>query len=149
MSFIGVDITGIDTLNARLKKLPKEAQNQGVETANAYIVNLMRTYPPKPNAPFVWSSEKQRRAVMAKYRSGEAGGRTQELSRGWKVVGGGMKQIVANEVPYAVFVQDEGQIIGHKTNAWQTIAQVIKAKEKGILQKFEEGVRKAIKKLGL
>jgi len=149
MSFIGVDITSITTLNARLKKLPREAQDQGVETANAYIVNLMRTYPAKSSAPFVWSSDRQRKAVMAKYRSGEAGGRTQALRTGWKVVGSGMKQIVANEVPYAIYVQGEGQIVGHTSNGWQTTAQIIKSKSKGILQKFEEGVRKAIRKLGL
>ena len=148
-NFIGVDITGIETINNRLKKLPNEARNQGVETADAYIVNLMRAYPPKPTGRFVWSSDKQRKAVMAKLRGAGFPGRSQELSRGWKVVGKGWKQIVANEVPYAVFVQGESQIVGHRTNSWKTITQVMKKNERKILQKFEEGVRKAIKKLGL
>lgn len=149
--FVAVDITGIETLNQRLKKLPDEARNQGVETADEHIVNLMRTYPPHSSEPFQWSSDKQRRFVMAKLR--ESGQtfytRTQTLSQGWKTVGSGYKQIVANEVDYVQYVQGNGQIQGHKARGWNTIMQVIKANEKRILQKFEEGVRKAIRKLGL
>lgn len=148
-NFIGIDVQGIATIQNRLSKLPQEAKDLGVETANEYIVNIMREYPPKPTAPFVWSSDKQRKYVMAKIREGGYTGRTQQLRNAWKTVGEGYKQIVANETPYAQFVQDENQIIGHTTNGWSTIASNMKAKGSEILKRFDAGVKKAIKKLGL
>lgn len=148
-SFIGIDIQGIPTINSRLEKLPKEARDAGVEAANEYIVNVMKIEPPVPNKPFVWSSDKQRRYVMAKIKEGGYTGRTQELRNAWKTVGSGYNQIVANETPYAQFVQGENQIIGHKTNNWKTIEDNLKLKGKEILRKFEAGVKTAIRKLKL
>jgi len=148
-SFVGIDIQGITTLNERLKRLPKEAKDAGVESANEYIVNIMKVEPPKPNRPFVWSSDKQRRYVMAKIREGGYTGRTQQLRNAWKTVGTGYNQIVANETPYAEFVQGDNQIIGHKTNNWQTTTDNLKAKGKEILKKFDAGVKRALKKLKL
>jgi hypothetical protein len=146
--FIAIDISGIPAIQERLKKLPKEAMDAGVETANEYLVNVMKQYPPKSNAPFVWSSDKQRRYVMMKIKEGGYLGRTQELRNNWKTVGEGYKQMVANESPYAQFVQGDNQIIGHKTNSWSTIDNVIK-KNKEWLKKFEAGVKKALHKLKL
>jgi len=148
-SLIGIDIQGIATIQNRLNKLPGLAKDMGVEAANEYIVNLMKVEPPVPNKPFVWSSEKQRRYVMAKISRGEWTGRTQGLRKGWKPVGKGYKQIVVNEVPSAQFVQGDNQIIGHKTNNWQTIEMNLKNKGKEILKKFEGGVKSALKKLKL
>lgn len=147
--FIGIDISGVTTISERLKRLPKEARDAGVESANEYIVNIMQTYPPKPRAPFVWSSDKQRKYVMAKIREGGYIGRTQELRNAWKTVGTGYNQMVVNETPYAQYVQGDNQIIGHTTNGWQTIAMNLKSRGKDILKKFEAGVRSAIKKLKL
>jgi len=148
-SFVGIDIQGITTLNERLKRLPKEAKDAGVEAANEYIVDIMKIEPPKPTRPFVWSSDKQRKYVMAKIREGGYTGRTQQLRNAWKTVGSGYNQIVANETPYAEFVQGDNQIIGHKTNDWKTTTDNLKAKGKEILKKFEGGVKRALKKLRL
>jgi hypothetical protein len=147
--FIGVDISGITTISERLKKLPKEARDAGVEAANEYIINIMQQYPPKPSAPFVWSSEKQRRYVMMKIKKDGYKGRTQALRNAWKTVGKGYNQIVANESQYAQYVQGDNQIIGHKTNNWKTIESNLKTKGKDILKKFEGGVKSALKKLKL
>jgi hypothetical protein len=148
-SFIGIDIQGITTLSERLKKLPKEARDLGTESANEYIVSAMQVQPSKPTKPFQWSSEKQRRYVMMLINKGGYRGRTQELRNAWKTVGKGYNQIVANETPYAQFVQDTNQIIGHKANGWQTVNQVLKTRAKEILAKFDSGVKKALKKLNL
>lgn len=148
-NFIGIDISGVTTISERLKKLPKEARDAGVESANEYIVNMMQEYPPKPTRPFVWSSDKQRRYVMAKIREGGYIGRTQQLRNAWKTVGNGYNQMVVNETPYADYVQGESQIIGHATNGWQTISNKLKQRGKEILKKFEGGVKSAIKKLRL
>ena len=148
-NFIGVDISGITTISERLKKLPKEARDAGVEAANEYIVDVMKVQPPKPNKPFVWSSDKQRKYVMAKLRREGFPGRSQNLRNGWKPVGKGYNQIVVNEIDYSQYVQGDNQIIGHKTNNWKTIADNLKEKGNNILKKFEGGVKKAIKKLRL
>ena len=147
--FIGIDIQGITTLNERLKKLPKEARDLGTESANEYIVDAMQVQPPVPNKPFQWSSDKQRKFVMMQISKGQWNGRTQELRKGWKPVGKGYNQIVVNEVPSSVFVQGDQQIKGHKANGWQTTAQVLKTRAKEILNRFDGGVKKALKKLKL
>jgi len=148
-NFIGIDISGITTISERLKRLPKEARDAGVEAANEYIVNSMQTYPPKSSKPFVWSSDKQRKYVMMKMKQAGFPGRSQELRQGWRAVGKGYNQIVVNEKEYAQFVQGDNQIIGHRANNWQTITMVLKNKGKDILKKFEGGVKSAIKKLHL
>lgn len=148
-NFIGIDISGVTTIQERLKRLPKLAKDMGVETANEYIVDVMKTYPPKPTRPFVWSSDKQRRYVMMKMKQAGFPGRSQALRNGWKAVGKGYNQIVANEEPHAEFVQGDKQIIGHFTNNWQTVAMKLKYNGKEILKKFDAGVKKALKMLKL
>lgn len=149
MPDIFISISGFETIYQRLMKLPREAQDMGVEEANEYMVNMMRVYPPKSRAPFVWSSDKQRRFVMAKIRSGEWTGRTQALANSWKTVGKGYHQTVESDSAYASYVQDRYQIVGHKSNGWQTINQLLNTNGKKILAKFDAGVKRAIKKLKL
>lgn len=151
--FIGIDITGIETLKQRLLKLPREAQDAGVEEANKYLVEKMRAYPPKatPGTPFIWASDRQRKAVMAKLR--EQGGppyqRTQELRNGWKTVGSGYQQIIANETPYADYVMGQYQQPGHQARGWQVIGTILQSNARKVLEKFDAGVKKAIRKLKL
>lgn len=146
-----INISGMDTVMNRLKKLPKEARDKGVEEANKYMVNTMQKYPPKSSEPFQWTSEKQRRAVMAKlHESGQTHyTRTQELRIGWTTKGKGAEQIVENAVPYTQFVQDRNQIQGHAARGWMTVNTMLNSKGKEILKRFDGGVKKAIKKLGL
>ena len=148
-SFIAIDIQGVTTIQERLKKLPDMAKDMGVESANEYIVNAMQVQPPKPSRPFQWSSDKQRKYVMDKIRNGEWSGRTQELRNGWKTIGSGWKQMVVNETPYAEFVQGDNRIIGHTANGWKNTEDIKKEKGKTILEKFEAGVKRALKKLKL
>jgi len=146
-----ISISGMETILQRLRKLPKEAGDAGVEDANKYMLNVMRKYPSQSGGKFIWSSEKQRRFVMAKLREQGGGGykRSQTLSRGWKLEGKGQGQILRNDVPYVTYVQDRGQIIGHAARGWVTVNAMLREKGKAILQKFEVGVKKAIRKLGL
>jgi hypothetical protein len=146
---VKIYITGYDTLWERMKRLPKEACNAAVEEANKYIVNQMQVQPPKPTQPFVWTSDKQRRYVMAKISEGGYTGRTQALRNSWKTEGKGYEQIVISDSPYAQFVQDTNQILGHKINGWVTVNQMLKNKGAEILKRFEAGVKKALKKLKL
>ena len=146
-----ISISGMETILQRLRKLPKEAGDAGVEEANKYMLNILRKYPPRSSAPFQWTSDKQRRFVMAKLREqGQAWyTRTQTLSRGWKLEGKGQSQIIRNDVPYTEFVQDRNQIQGHRVRGWMTVNTMLKEKGKNILKKFDQGVKKALRKLGL
>ena len=146
---IGIDIQGIATIQSRLNRLPDMAKDMGVESANEYIVNALKVEPPRPSAPFVWSSEKQRRYVMMKISKGEYTGRTHQLKNGWTTVGEGYKQMVVNEVPHAQFVQGDNQIVGHLLNDWNTTMMILKRNGAEILRRFDAGVKRALKKLGL
>lgn len=153
---IGVDISGEKELVSKLNKLPKEAQDFGVETANTYILDLMRIYAPYQYISrkiLGWASERQRKFVMAKISKGEIDvpyKRTQGLRNNWKTVGEGKNQIVVNETPSAQYVMSEGKQ-SHRFSlmGWETEVTRINTHMPKILQKFEEGVKKAIKKLGL
>lgn len=78
------------------------------------IVTELSTEPGPPNHPINWTSEKQRRFVMAKLK-GRAYVRSHRQSRGWTSVlntlsgdDGGVILIV-NTSPYSQFVQGESQ----------------------------------------
>lgn len=147
-----ISISGMETILQRLRKLPKAAGDAGVEEANKYMLNILRKYPPRSRDKFQWTSDKQRKAVMAKIRREQGQAwytRTQALSKGWKLEGKGQSQIIRNEVPYTGFVQDREQIVGHRVRGWMTVNTMLKDKGKDILKKFELGVKKAIRKLKL
>ena len=152
MSFIGIDIAGDAALKDKFGKLPEAVEDNGVEIANDYILNVERIYAPSHKGePFLWQSDAQRRAAFAKMRemgNGPPYSRTQTLARGWHVLGSGKNQIIVNEVPYAKFVKDP-PIPGHAAREWKSIAQDMKEKAGRIVEKFAEGVRKGIAKVGL
>jgi len=151
MSFIGIDISGDEAIKDKLGKLSAEIEDNGVETVNEFILNIERAYAPSHKGePFLWSSDAQRRAAFAAMRAqgGPPYSRTQELARGWHTIGSGKNQIVVNEVPYAKWVKDP-PIPGHAAREWKSIAEDMKDKAVRITEKFAEGVRKAIQKVGL
>lgn len=150
--FIGIDVTGEKEIANKIAKLPYAVADDGVEEANVYILaKVSQNAPSHRGEPFRWSSDRQRRAAFAKMR--EQGGppyrRTQQLRKGWELLGSGRNQIIINEVPYAKWVKDKTQIIGHRLREWTTVDQDIKQNMARILQKFQAGAKKAMKKLGL
>lgn len=153
-NWIGIDLTGIDNLQEKLKQLYPELADLGTEEANAYILDVVKEDARLPYAdePFFWSSDKQRKAYFAS--NGFGGGipyqRTGTLRDGWQVLGYGKNQIVVNEVMYSKYVkQASTQIIGMKFRDWDTIEEQIRTRLSQISRAFNEGVRDAIEKLGL
>ena len=149
MTFIGIDVSGLEEVKKMLEELPKEIGDAGVERANDYIVEFERLYPDsKKGQPFVWTSDKQRKAYFASNGFGEGipYQRKFRIRWGWKKLGKGMLQIVVNEVPYAHWVKDKEQQIGFKVREWTTIAQDLVDRLPKIKSAFEKGVREAIKK---
>jgi hypothetical protein len=163
--FIATEVIGLDKIQARLKKLPPEASDAGIDEANKYLVTVLREYPTykyvsrKAAYGKTWESDKQRIAVMIKLR--ENGDwvngvytphphRTQEFRRGWQILGRGRNSLIANEVPYGKWLMDnEDQARQPGMVGWKKIKSVIDERMKRIVEKFEVGVNKAIKKLGL
>ena len=154
--FIGIDIVGAKELAAKLDKLPGAVADEGVEYANKQVIKVMETYAPYKyiaRSRVGWASEKQRRYVMMKISKGEMSvpyRRTQRQRGGWKPVGTGTNQIVVNEQPSTIYTMgDMTQALRHRLMGWETVSVRLQKHMNGIIGKFDEGVRKAIKILGL
>jgi hypothetical protein len=161
--FIAIDITGEEEIAAKLRKLPGAAIDMGVDEASEYLKNSLRQYPPYAKVtraaayPEVggWFSDKQRRWFFANLRNGNLNvpyGRTQQLANAWKIIGKGKSSIIANEMPYAKYVMGDSrseQSRMSKLIGWLGIDQVVKERLPRIIEKFDAGVKKAIRKLGL
>jgi hypothetical protein len=160
--FIAVDITGLQDLGERFKKLPPAMQEEGMKEVNTYMLNVLRQYPAekriKRSAAYPevngWFSDKQRRWFFAALRSGELDlpySRTQELGKAWKVVGNeAAKSIIANEAPAAPYVMgDTEQSRMSKMIGWKKISDIVKERMPRILERFDVGVKNAVKKLRL
>lgn len=158
--FIAISVPDLAELQAKLRKLPDIVADEGVDAANEYILNTMRHYAQyryvsrRQAYGQTFQSEKQRRWFFASLNSGELTipyPRTQSLSGGWKIIGSGMKSLVANEVPYAAFVQgDAKQQSRHaKLIGWKGVDVVVKERAGEIMRRFSAGAKRAIKILGL
>lgn len=157
--FVGVEINGLEELQAKLKKLPPEVADEGANNAYDYLLNVMRKYPPKKKVSrkqaygVTFFSDKQRRFFFWALKSGAINvpyGRTQALSRGWRKVGEGRSAFLANESPYGVYMYDDvRQSRMSKLIGWKTLGQTLKERTKEIVRRFDAGTKKAIKKLGL
>jgi len=156
-NLIGIDASGLAEIQVKLDKLPPEAADDGVEAANEYIVHFEQAYSPYKYVSVAqsggWKSERQRRYVMAKIRSGEIQipyRRTQTLRAGWQTVGSGSTQIVVNQVSYAGYVKDiQRQTYGHMLRGWDVIQTDMQERGEEITRRFDGGVKKAMQRLGL
>lgn len=156
--FIGIDIAGEKELIAKLKKLPPAVADTGVEAANEYIINTQRRYPSykkvtrKSAYGVTFFTERQRRWFFAALGDGSLKlpyKRTQGYSKGWKTVGQGYRQIAVNESPYGEHLQGERQSRLSAKIGWKKITEWLKENMPRIVEKFDGGVKKAIRKLGL
>jgi hypothetical protein len=159
--FIAVEVRGIPELMAKLDKLPEAAADDGVDAANKYLVNIFKHYPSyryvsrKRAYGQTFVSDKQRRYVMAMIREGVitpgVSNRTPTMADGWKVYGKGKDSFVANETPYAAFLMgDANQQANQPLLAgWRSAALLVRANNETVLKKFDAGVKKAIKRIGL
>ena len=155
--FIGLDVYGVEEVTRKVKYITsEEAAGAGVEEANKYVIEQMRTYAPYKYVSVAdaggWKSEKQRRYVMAAIRRGEINvpyQRTQNMNRGWKAVGEGINQIVVNETPYAGYVMGDAQTKGHSLRGWTTAAARLRAATPRLGQIFARGYRRFLRSVGL
>lgn len=157
--FIAIEVQGIEELQAKLDKLPPEAADMGIEEGNKYLLAVFRQYPPQKyvsrKAAYgrTFESDKQRRYFFAALKDGRISvpyKRTQRLSRGWKKLGYGRNSFLANETPYAGLMQQKAtQSRMAAKGGWEPIEDLIRERMPRLLQRFEGGVKKALRKLGL
>lgn len=138
----------ITRLKDKFEKYGPYAVKRGLETANDYLNSpdvRAGMYPDRSYEPFVWSSEKQRRAYFA--TDGFGGGipysRTMQLYEGAKFTINERSYWIeyVNGVPYAKWVQHPTyQIIGHKTRKWPIITKYIASKATRVIAEFKPAV---------
>jgi hypothetical protein len=165
--FIGVDVKGLPELLRALQRMPDEVQDAVIPDMAEYLKNRMQIYAPYqhitrasayPNAHAGpgWFSDRQRRYVMAKIRSGEitpgTPQRTRQLANSWRVLGKDRNALLANEAPYAKFVQGNSeyeqarqpQMVG-----WRGVDKVIPQEDQNLLRRAIRATNRALRKLGL
>lgn len=159
--FLVLSIDGEKEIARQLAKLPPEASDAGIDEASDYLVNVLQTYPPKKYVSrkaaygVTFFTPKQRRFFFAALADGRIsvpykrknmrGG----LQSGWKQVGKGQRSFIANETPYADLVMGDGQSRHPQAIGWKRVDLIIKDRMGKIVEKFEVGVKNAIRKLGL
>ena len=169
--FIGVEIFGAKELAARLKKLPAAVIDAGSDEANKWLLGILKTttYPRKRSIPrrvayahlsattplgntiIGYSSWKQFKFVMALVGSGKVPySRTSTFKNSWQIIGKGKDAIIVNETPYGKFLMGDGeQSSGPRLIGWKMLSVVMKEREKGVVTKFEAGMKKGAAKVGI
>lgn len=153
--FLSIEIPELPALKKKFNRLHSLYLDEGADEANKYIVRVMKLYEPYRYVPFQFVSEKQRRYVMARISEGTitpgSPHRMQKLAGGWKIIGSGIEGFVANEVPYAPYVQgNRSQQSRHmKAVGWKGIDIRMKERAGEVARRFGIGVQKAIRILGL
>ena len=156
--FIVIDVQGIKEIAAKLAKLPIEAANAGVEAANKYLLDVLRTYPPpkyvtrKAAYGRTFQSDKQRRWFFASLADGSLKvpyHRTQGIRKSWRQEGSGAQSFLANDAPGVGWVMGDNQSRHEALVGWKKVSAIVKERTAKIVEQFEVGVKKAIRKLGL
>ena len=160
---IKVSVRGIEKLQAFFKKIPVETRKIAVDEVTEYLLGDDRhglrhyvgyKYVSRKSAygqSFV--SDKQRKYVMAKIRSGEITpgreNRSGALKRGWtyKKQGGGFGATIYNKTDHAQWVMgDDSQARQPRKVGWRRMQEVIDTNIKGAMQAAERKISAWLKR---
>lgn len=161
---ISTSVRGIEQLKAFFKKIPVYTRKAAVEAATKYLIGdqshglkhyVNYRYVSRKSAyGQTFQSDKQRRYVMKKIRSGEIDPgtphRTGALENGWayNTQGGGYGAKIYNTVPYAKYVMGDGtQARQPKKVGWRMVAEIIKTNIAGMMRAANQAVERELKKL--
>lgn len=161
---ISFSVRGIEQLKKFFKNIPPVARKAAVKAATKYLIGgpahglkhyvAYRYVSRKTAYGQTFQSDKQRRYVMAKIRSGEIRpgqpNRTGDLADGWtsSPQGGGFGTKVYNQVPYAKYVMGDGtQARQPNKVGWRMVAEVIKTNIDGMMRAANQAVERELKKL--
>lgn len=148
---ITVNENDFNSVVSRLKSMPDAVRMEVLDEASAYATEVLAGETPgrvdHSDTPYIWNSEKQRRAYFA--TDGFGGGipstRSGALESGWSadVTPYGAK--ITNEAAYAGYVVGEAQQLGHKADGWKLVADTLKGKLSFQSSKFRSVVMSAVK----
>jgi len=150
---IQTDARQLAKIKTKLENYPPFVIQEGLESVNTFLNNdqiKMSMYPEQSNEPFLWSSDKQRRAFFASngFGRGIPTKRTYELARsGDFVVKKQYSSIYIayqNAAPYFKWVQGNfTQIIGHLTRGWKPVNTFVVDNSAVIMERFRSGIKGA------
>lgn len=150
---VKADTKKITALQNKMAKYPPYAIKAGMEAVEGYLntLSMVEMYPSESHDPFVWSSEKQRRAYFASdgFGAGIPYSRTNNLAEGgefsvnqssfqgtpYSTIG------YTNTVPYAKFVISTDAIIGMIKRGWKPITKFVTSHSKQIGDVFRSTVK--------
>lgn len=154
---IKVSIKNLDKVVEFIKKVPLGMKTVTGRAVADYLVGDMshglKHYPPYKyvswNSIGGFVSDKQRRYVMAKIRSGEIDPgyphRTGNFQRGWYVGGEPPRYVIKNEISYGNYlVDDNEQSRMHSKIGWRTVSKNIADNMKGAIHAANLAIAKWI-----
>jgi len=140
-------------LKVKLEKYPPFVIEEGLNSVNTFLNSdpfKMSMYPPESNEPFLWSSEKQRRAYFATdgFGKGIPYRRTNEIANSGEFVVekkySSLYISYQNAAPYFKWVQGQfSQIIGHITRGWKPVNTFVVDNAPIVLERFQTGIKGA------
>ena len=140
-------VRNLEVVQKLMAELPWGVKITAMKAFNEYLIGDERhglRYEPRQvthdeNNPYLWQSEKQRRAFFATdgFGQGIPTQRTHETVNGWtmQVKDSNWTQVkLVNESKGAYWVQGDGQQRGHAADGWRKIGDIIATNTKGALQ---------------
>lgn len=155
---IQTDLTQITKIKNKMANYPPFVIAQGLEAVGGYLNSdefLSGFYPPsRAGDPFIWSSEKQRRAFFAT----NGFGRGIPTQRTYELKDSGHFEVdkkysslyitYENTAPYAVWVIGRGtQTVGHIARGWRPMPEQVLDKRAEIFKTFDYGTAGAWEKV--
>jgi hypothetical protein len=147
-----------------ISDLPRHLRGPATEEASKYLVGNgshgLSHYPPyRYNSRasaygFTFSSDRQRRKVMAMIRNGEIlpgyPRRTGNTQRSWAIIYDGVKTRIINPTAGALYtVGDPGQARLNELGGWRRLGLIIASNENGMIRAAEQRVQREINDRGL
>jgi hypothetical protein len=148
---IKFNVRGVKEVQAMLSKLPRGVKIAAMRAFNEYIIgdenHGLKHEPARvmhgPGNPYIWQSEKQRKAFFA--TDGFGGGipteRTHEGVNSWT-----MTEVDSNWTMVKIeggnaFVQGDWQQKGHAADGWRKYGDILKTNMAGAMQKARDAVK--------
>ena len=152
---------GIEQVVEYVKSLPRGMKIEAMRAAAEYFIgddnHGLKHYPARVNHgednPYKWTSEKQRKKVMAMLREDNnlPYQRTNELSDGWTYTetnSDWTRVNIENTTEYGQYVMGDSLQIGHKADGWRYYLDVIKTNISGAIRAAQQAVDRLIKSKG-
>jgi len=154
---ININISGVKEFQEYIKKLPRGVKVSAMRAISEYVIgNKMRGLMHYPRYKYVtrkaaygktFVSDKQRRYVMAKIRSGRidpgAPHRTGRYQRGWKQepeTSDWRRVHIQNEVPYAGWVGGYNQARLNTKVGWRKAMAIVQTNINGAIRAGQKAV---------